>query len=78
LLFCFISTTELMEVLQASGAQQLQVGRITAALVALGYPKSYLSAMKAVTQGAQRGPVEFLDDVKEGYGPRFGTVIGLF
>ena len=43
----------------------MQITRIVAALVDLGYPKSYQ------TEGA--GPVRWLDEVKEGFGTRYGA-----
>ena len=57
----------------------MQMSRIVAALVDLGYPKSYQAHLQQQVSHlsylavAAAGPVSWLDEVKEGFGMRYGA-----
>eukprot|EP00729_Bicosta_minor_P011701 gene11701-19336_t len=69
LLYTRVPAHELVSLLKDAGAKLVQMSRIVAALVDLGYPKSYQSHLSYLLFG----PMSWLDEVKEGFGMRYGA-----
>ena len=71
-----LTPQELIDVMREAGALRPQIARVRAALLVIGGLYYDAPAAREGDDGGashMRGPVEWLDSIKHGYGPRFAA-----